>query len=190
MTIGLALVAAAGMSFAVGGWLTPQHIIGVVLAILGLGMVAGSFVRGGRGLIGLAVPLSVAGLALTMVSSDGYEGLGDLTARPTTTAAVADSYEQSIGDVTLDLTALPAEGSVSTEARTGVGDVEVIVPADADVTLECAADNGNTECLGQSVKGFGSEIEEFTDYGADGPGGLRIVLTARTDTGNVEVRRG
>jgi phage shock protein PspC (stress-responsive transcriptional regulator) len=190
VTIGLALVAAAGMSFAMGGWITPQHIVGVVLAVLGLGMVAGAFVRGGRGLIGLAVPLSVAGLALTMVSPGGYDGLGDLTARPTTTAAVQDSYERSIGDVTLDLTALPAEGVVETEASTDVGTVEVIVPENADVTVECRADKGNADCLGQSAEGLDSEIDEFTDNGADGPGGLRIILQARTDTGSVEVRRG
>lgn len=190
MTVGLALVAAAGMSFAMGGWITPQHIVGVVLAVLGLGMVAGAFVRGGRGLIGLAVPLSVAGLALTMVSPGGYQGLGDLTAQPTTTAAVKDSYERSIGNVTLDLTALPPEGLVETEARTDIGNVEVIVPDTADVTVECRADKGNADCLGQSAEGFESEIEEFTDHGEDGPGGLRILLNARTDTGNVEVRRG
>jgi phage shock protein PspC (stress-responsive transcriptional regulator) len=196
MTIGLALVAAAGMSFAMGGWITPQHIVGVVLAILGLGMVAGAFVRGGRGLIALAVPLSVAGLALTVVTPGEYRGFGDLGARPTTLAQVEHEYERSVGNVTVDLTALPTPSATSEEevvevtARTGVGNVEVIVPADADVTVTCEAERGNVECLGNDQQGLDIKIEDLESLGDDGPGGLRIELEVEANTGNVEVRRG
>jgi phage shock protein PspC (stress-responsive transcriptional regulator) len=189
-TVGLALVVSAGMSFAMGGWISPQHIVGVALAILGLGMVAGSFVRGGRGLIALAVPLSVAGLALTSIGPEGYQGLGNLDATPRSIGAVHDSYERSVGNVTLDLRSLPSVGEVRTEARTDLGNVTVIVPADADVTVKCQADKGNADCLDQHESGLEVEIGEFTDTGADGPGGLEIELDVRADIGNVEVRRG
>ncbi|MFI7679742.1 PspC domain-containing protein [Actinophytocola sp. NPDC049390] len=194
MTVGLALVAAAGMSFAMGGWITPQHIVGVVLAILGLGMVAGAFLRGGRGLIALAVPLSVAGLALTVVTPGEYHGIGDLTARPTTVAQVEGSYERSVGNVTVDLTALtplPGEETevVEINARTGAGNVEVFVPKTADVIVTCETERGNLECLGQERSGFDKKIEDFKSLG-DGPGGLLIELDAEVNTGNVEVHRG
>jgi hypothetical protein len=181
---------AAGMSFAMGGWITPQHIVGVALAILGLGMVAGAFAGGGRGLIALAVPLSVAGLALTSIGPDGYQGLGNLEATPTSIAAVQDSYERSVGNVTLDLTSLPSMGEVTTDAAASVGNVTVIVPADADVTVKCKADRGNADCLDRHASGLDAEIEEFTDLGTDGAGGLIVELDVQADTGNVEVRRG
>jgi hypothetical protein len=191
MTIGLALVAAAGMSFAMGGWITPQHIVGVVLAILGLGMVAGAFVRGGRGLIALAVPLSIAGLALTVVTPGEYRGIGDLTAKPTTLAQVERSYERSVGDVTLDLTSLPAgDEEVEVKARADIGNVEVIVPADADVIVTCEVERGNVECLGNNQDGLDIKVEDRESLGDNGPGGLRIELKAEVNTGRVEVRRG
>ena len=192
MTVGLALVAAAGMSFAMGGWITPQHIVGVVLAILGLGMVAGAFVRGGRGLIALAVPLSVAGLALTVVTPGEYRGIGDLTAQPTTLAQVEREYERSVGNVTLNLTSLPAttDEVVEVKARTDIGNVEVIVPEDADVIVTCEAERGNVECLGNDQQGLDIKIEDFESLGPDGPGGIQIELQAEANTGNVEVRRG
>lgn len=189
-TMGLALVVAAGMSFAMGGWITPQHIVGVALAILGLGMVAAAFAGGGRGLIALAVPLSVVGLALTSIGPDGYQGLGNLEATPTSIAAVQDSYERSVGNVTLDLTSLPSTGEVTTDAAASVGNVTVIVPADADVTVKCKADRGNADCLDRHASGLDAEIDEFTDLGTDGAGGLIVELDVQADTGNVEVRRG
>lgn len=195
MTVGLALVAAAGMAFAMGGWITPQHIVGVVLAILGLGMVAGAFVRGGRGLIALAVPLSVAGLALTVVTPGEYRGFGDLTAQPMALSQVEREYERSVGNVTVDLTQLPASSATADEvlevkARTDIGNVEVIVPADADVVLTCETERGNASCLEASESGIESKIEDLESLGNDGPGGLRIELKVEANTGNVEVRRG
>lgn len=198
MTVGLALVAAAGMSFAMGGWITPQHIVGVVLAILGLGMVAGAFLRGGRGLIALAVPLSVAGLALTAVSPGEFNGMGNLSAQPLTVAQVQREYERSVGNVTVDLTALtPPSGEDAEEdeplkirARADIGNVEVIVPETADVIVTCEAERGSVECLGREESGFDKMVEEYEDRGSDGPGGLLIELEAEVNTGNVEVRRG
>jgi phage shock protein PspC (stress-responsive transcriptional regulator) len=188
-TIGMALVVAAGMSVMTGGWITPAHIVGVTLAILGLGMVAGAFVRGGRGLIALAVPLSVAGLALTSIGPEGWNGLGNLDASPTTVAQVERDYERSVGNVDLDLTGMPTVGDVRTRVSVGVGNATVLVPANADVEVKCKTDRGNIDCLSVSDSGLDKEAE-LTDVGADGPGGLKIDLTVSTDTGNVEVRRG
>jgi len=192
-TLGIALVT-VGVLVLIPGfspWNDAQHVVGVVLAILGLGMVAGAFVRGGRGLIGLAVPLSVAGLALTMVSPDGWNGVGDVSARPTSIAEVQDDYVRSVGNVELDLTALPEDGpGVHTRANVDIGNVTVIVPANADVEVKCKVDRGNAECLGRTASGLDAEVPEFTDEGADGPGGLEIDLNVSSNTGNVEVRRG
>lgn len=195
-TIGIALMAVAGLSIAASetmgpsGWITPQHIVGVALAIVGLGMVAGAMVRSGRGLIAIAVPLSVVGMGLTSVSPGGYDGYGDMSVLPLAVVNVRDSYERSIGDIELDLSRLPASGVVTTEARTDIGNVTVIVPETADVVVTCETERGHAICLGEESSGMGAKIEEYTDFGSDGAGGLQIELTAKSDTGNVEVRRG
>lgn len=194
-TLGLVLVTAAGLALAANapwgrGWITPQHAIGVVLAVIGLGLVFGAFLRAGRGLILLAVPLALAGMGMTAVSPGGYRGIGDLNASPTTIAGVQPVYERSVGTISLDLTGLPASGHVMTEAHTDLGTVEVTVPETADVTVTCEADAGTAECLGQESSGPESVIAHYESLGTDGEGGLQITLIASTNAGTVEVRRG
>jgi predicted membrane protein len=151
--------------------------------------VAGGFLRGGRGLVALAVPLSVAGLALTSIGPDGWNGVGNIDATPPSLAQVQDNYERSVGNVELDLSALPTVGVVHTRVSVGVGNASVIVPATADVEVKCETERGNLDCLTISDAGIGMRTE-LIDNGPDGPGGLKIDLTVSTDTGNVEVRRG
>lgn len=195
-TLGIALMAVAGLAiagnavWASGSWVSAPHVVGVVLAIVGLGLVFGAFLRAGRGLIALAVPLSVIGMGLTVINPSGYHGVGNLEARPLTTGAVERSYTRSVGDVEVDLTALPARGVAGTEVHTDVGNVTVIVPKDADVNFSCHVAAGSADCLGTEVSGADKDILRRDDYGADGKGGLKIRLTATVGTGNVEVQRG
>lgn len=196
VTIGVCLLAVGGLVLAepvLGGWVGVPHIIGVVLGVLGLGMFLGSFRGGGRGLIGLAAPLAAVGIAATVVWPNGWEGsggLGDLQARPTTLEQVQPQYERNVGSVDLDLTALPATGSITTSATVDVGDVKVVVPETADVTVHCSAGLGDVRCLNESRDGSGPFVA-VTDFGPDGPGGLTIDLRAEaTGPGSVEVSRG
>ncbi|MEY7973121.1 PspC domain-containing protein [Saccharomonospora xinjiangensis] len=194
--------AATGVALAVGGvgaalaaegvpWFTPAHVVGLVLAVLGTGMVVGSFLGGGRGLVWLAVPLSLTGLALGAVPiEDVGGGFGDLSATPATAEGVLPVYERTAGDVRLDLTKLTGTENVSTIVRNGAGNVAVLVPPDADVWYTCEAGVGNVECLGQQYTGVNPPEIEGKDFGPDGAGGPKITLTAQAGMGNVEVRRG
>jgi phage shock protein PspC (stress-responsive transcriptional regulator) len=194
MTVGIALIVAGGLAVASltpGGapsWLTPAHGIGILLAVIGLGLVAGAFARGGRGLIGIAVPLSVAGIALTAFSANGWQGVGDINERPTAISEVQGNYLRSAGDITLDLTALPDSGNVDLHVGTDAGDVTILVPKNADVDLNCEVTAGDLNCLGRSG-GPGSEVKVREDYGSDGEGGLEIELDVEVTAGDVEVRR-
>ncbi|WP_116041476.1 PspC domain-containing protein [Amycolatopsis palatopharyngis] len=194
ITFAIALVVAGvGSVLVVEGepWFTPQHVVGLVLGVIGIGMVAGSFARGGRGLIGLAIPLSVIGLLLTSAPVDDFRGgVGELTGAPRTVAELRPVYERGLGNIELDLRNLPDSGAVSTSVRTGAGNSSVIVPDTADVTFTCENSIGNIECLGLERSGLGNEPVSSTDNGTDGPGGLNITLHVQTTTGNVEVRRG
>nr|WP_052479316.1 PspC domain-containing protein [Kibdelosporangium sp. MJ126-NF4]CEL23586.1 hypothetical protein [Kibdelosporangium sp. MJ126-NF4]CTQ93122.1 hypothetical protein [Kibdelosporangium sp. MJ126-NF4] len=196
-----------GAALAIGGacalitpyvsWFTPGHIIGIMLAVVGLGMVGGSLMGGGRGLIGLAVPLALAGFVFTTaqsggmfdVSSGSRQDWGTITAKPTSTDAVSKYYGVDGGTVDLDLTALPATGSVQTKIDVGLGNVEVVVPPTADVEYLCDAGLGSVDCVGNEQNAADAHVAG-TDNGTDGPGGLKIYIEARVNSGNVEVRRG
>jgi phage shock protein PspC (stress-responsive transcriptional regulator) len=194
MTVAAALITGAGMLIIADTWggFDEQTAVGVVLGVIGIGMVIGAFVRGGRGLIGLAVPLAVVGIGLTTVSPSGWDGVGDMYASPVSSRGVLSDYERSVGNVTLDLSKIPAaDEQIHTRVKTDVGDVLIIVPKDADVELECQVGAGDIDCLGEKRHDFDAEVSEFLSEGTDGPGGLQIDLDAEVATaGNVEVRRG
>ncbi len=205
LTFGLALLAggiAGAVVLGFGGAGGLRVVFGVVLAVLGLGLLVGAFLHRGRGLIALAIPLILLTYAVTAAQLQDWRGAEDLTAAPTTVAAVAPSYERSAGDIRLDLRqldlstptgtdALPATtGPVSTTVAVDVGSIEVQVPPDADVTVRCEASLGQVDCLGHELEGPGLETT-VTDLGRDGvSSGRPLMLDVSAGLGDVEVRRG
>jgi phage shock protein PspC (stress-responsive transcriptional regulator) len=192
-TFAMALVVAgAGVALGEAGltWFSPQHVIGLTLGVLGIGMVVGAFLHGGRGLIALAIPLSIAGLATTAVPLPSYPGgFGDIDAAPLTAADVQPVYRHTAGNIRLDLTRLTDGDVVSTEVLNGAGTTRVIVPANADVQYTCDVHLGDLDCLGQGYHGAGPSAVTGTDLGPDGPGGPHIGIKVSSGAGNVEVRR-
>ncbi|MEU3275544.1 PspC domain-containing protein [Saccharomonospora sp. NPDC006951] len=191
---GVALaVAGVGTALAISGepWFTPAHVAGLVLGVLGIGMVLGSFLGAGRGLIWLAVPLSAAGLALSAVPMQDFRGgFGNIHERPLTEAEVRPVYERTAGDIRLDLTGLPADAVIETSVNNGAGNTVVVVPRDADVTYSCENKVGDTTCLGREQAGVGLAPLTGTDTGGDGAGGQQINLTVKAAAGSLEVTRG
>ncbi|HEY7597323.1 MAG TPA: PspC domain-containing protein [Actinophytocola sp.] len=191
LTVGVGLITAAVLSTVTGGWINPQHIVGIVLAVLGFGMVIGSFHRGGRGLIALAVPLAAVGIGMTTIFPNGvHGGVGDIRATPMSLSEVRPHYERGAGSVSLDLTKLPDSGDVHTRIHLGLGDVTVIVPPDADVDVRCDVGLGDVNCLGRQQSGTDNNLVTVEDNGTDGAGGLKVDLNVDVDTGSVEVQRG
>ncbi|MBE8523698.1 PspC domain-containing protein [Amycolatopsis sp. H6(2020)] len=194
-TFALAVVTAgagvlAGLNGA--GWFDAQHIIGLVLGVVGIGLVAGAFARGGRGLIGLAIPLAIVGLVLTTSPFKNFDmrgGLGDITDTPKTAIELKPLYQHAAGNIDLDLTKLPAGAPYSTTVSNGAGDTTVIVPENADVTFDCRTGAGEASCFNRSSDGVDQDSLTGTDYGPDGPGGQQITLKVQNSVGNVEVRR-
>jgi hypothetical protein len=193
-TFGIAVVVAAvGVLLNLGGndWFSAHHIIGMTLGVLGLGLVAGSFVRGGRGLIGLAIPLAIAGMITTAVPFDNiHGGLGNISATPASAAEVLPSYSRTGGNIDLDLTKLPAGATVKTKVTSGGGDTTVLVPATADVTYTCGVTAGDVDCFDDHSSGFEKGKLTGTDLGTDGAGGAKITIDVENTAGHVEVSRG
>jgi len=194
IALGISLLVLAGAAIAGpdDAWFNTPHVIGLVVAVMGLAMLIGAFVGGGRGLIGLVIPLSLIGVLATFVTFDGFSGtdqMGNISATPTALEQVDSRYGTKAGSIDLDLRSLPNTGTVSTTVEAGVGSATVTVPRNADVEVKCEADLGDLVCLGQQRDGR-NPVLDLTDNGADGPGGLKIVLNVRAGVGEVVVNRG
>ncbi len=199
VTMASALLA-AGVGGAVlliggGGPPGPRLVVGVLLAVVGAGLIVGSFTRGGRGLIALALPLLLVGWAVTRPPVQNWQGAGELRAAPTSPTQVAATYQRTFGRVELDLRGLdlgagapaqppapdapgaPAQSvgepvqPVRTSVRVELGEAVVRVPPNADVRVRCFASVGEVDCLG---------VPE-TRAGADGAGRDGPSAQARVD---------
>jgi phage shock protein PspC (stress-responsive transcriptional regulator) len=187
-TVGAVLVISGGIALAAPhfGWLGFRHDIGLVLAVLGLGMVAASFVRGGRGLLGPALVLSLIGLVAPLNDMHATPITGNTGYEPTTISAVQPTYQHSVGNMIVDLSRLTGVGTVNTSISEGAGNLTVRVPEDATVHALCHTNVGTVNCLSGHAEGPNAT----TQADQTGNDGLTIVMTANNGAGNVEVTHG
>jgi phage shock protein PspC (stress-responsive transcriptional regulator) len=187
-TLGVLLVTGAvlGVLSSSTGWLNPGHIAGVLAAITGVGLVTGAFVHAGRGLLPVAVLASLAAFGLTATHFQSWHGAGNSTFRPTTIAAVQPQYQRSVGHFTLDLSALPDTGTVTTRVNLNAGDLTVLVPATAEVNATCSTGVGDVDCLGQHTSGPGNPTIETSQQATAGSQ-LTINISAQDGAGKVSV---
>ncbi|MBO0878000.1 MAG: hypothetical protein J2P19_31885, partial [Pseudonocardia sp.] len=215
-TLGLALVAGgitAAIALPLAGVGGVRLVLGVMLAVVGLGLLVGAIRHSGRALIVVAIPLLLLGYGVTKAPMGGrWMGAGDLRVAPTTLAQLAPSYERTFGSVTLDLRRLDPSGSptgtlappaaaptapppgqpVRTVVNLEVGDITVLLPPNLDVSVHCKAEFGDVNCLGQHGESDGPTQETtVSDPGADGVrSGRPLELELLVRTGDVGVRRG
>jgi phage shock protein PspC (stress-responsive transcriptional regulator) len=110
-TIGLALLAGGvtgAVTLAGHGTGGIRLILGVMLAVVALGLVVGAFRHAGRGLIVVAVPLMFLGWATAARPLPTWRGTGELTVAPATLAQLAPNYQRTFGQITLDLRGMDA----------------------------------------------------------------------------------
>jgi len=165
--------------------------VAVALAVVAVALVVGSLYGRARWLIAIGAVLTV-GLGITA----GVEHIGggidarNATWKPASVAQLDGSYEISIGDALLDLSAVDFTGrSVSVTVHVGMGDLTVVLPSTVDARTVARVNVGNAEVLGEDWSGIGQSEHVVTDLGPDGAGGGELTLHASVDVGNLEVRR-
>ena len=172
----------------------PRPFLGAALLVVGLGLVAAAFVPGrtGRGgLIALGIVLS---LALALASSVPWStgaGVGDRDYRPASVAEVRDRYELGAGDLTVDLSRIDVDdidAPLRIEIDHGVGDLDVLLPREADVELELDAGVGHSEVFDGGSSDGGYYRGTGSGRGV-GDGEPEFVLTVDHGVGDVEVDR-
>jgi len=184
MVIGLlAVIDMAGASIAVSAYFAAA------LVTIALGLIVGAWFGRARGLIALAL-LASLGLAIATGTERWGGEVGNSVYRPATIGAVADRYDFTAGNVTLDLRGIDFTGQQQDITVTmKLGQLRVLVPETADTTATVRMDNGRALILGKEFDSREVDGQSVTDLGKDGTGGGTLKLDLQLDTGNMEVIR-
>jgi phage shock protein PspC (stress-responsive transcriptional regulator) len=188
VTLGtLAIVDAAGAHVAIAAY--PA----LALAVIGVGLLVGTWYGRSRGLILLGV---LAALALGPTAVADRVGNGDFgndhvqLVTPLSVAAIQPAYTFRPGRAVLDLTGDSFTSSpVQTTLNMPVGRLQVRVPANVDVITNLHLGAGEATILGRHSSGAGID-DRVEDLGADGRGGGQLTLTVDQGLGSVDVTRG
>jgi phage shock protein PspC (stress-responsive transcriptional regulator) len=170
--------------------------LGAALIVVGAGLVVAAFSTGRTargGLIAVGAVLSLALIAAESVPWDRASGgVGDRTFVPATADDVRRTYHGGLGDMTLDLSGVDV-GDLREPIRTrvdhGVGDVEIVLPRNADVRVDVDSGVGDVRLFG--TQGLLDGFFEGTGAGSwVGDRDAEIILEVDAGLGNVEVTRG
>ncbi len=179
------------------GWdVGPRGFLGAALLVVGLGLVAAAFAGGRRakgGLITLGVLLTAALIAASAFPWHSVrDGVGNRTYRPVTAAQVQPFYRAGVGDMTLDLTRIDVShlaAPITTRLQHGVGDLQIVLPGDADVQLTVHSGLGSVDAFGQGSVNSGFFPGQGSGSWVD-DGHAEFDLQIDSGIGDVEVLRG
>lgn len=170
------------------GW---TAVLATALAVVGTGLLAGVRYRV-RGLATVGSLLTFA-LLTTSVAATAPRGgeYGDIMWRPTDAAQAARDYRVTVGNGTLDLTALPVTPGQKLEVSAAVwtGQLRVTLPANARVKLDASVRIGDIRVEQRTVNGPNARTTEVLEPTAGGSNPAVITLRIRGTLGDVQVNR-
>ncbi|MEV6273803.1 PspC domain-containing protein [Nocardia sp. NPDC051832] len=179
--LGLAILAAAGAgAAAVSGveWMTPGRIAAIALAVVGVGLVIGAFLRRGAGLLVVTAPLAGFVVLASLVGPIDGGAIGDRVWDPKTMSDLQPEYTLSIGSATLDLRGLDLTESRTIDLKVGTGDAKVLLPPNMTVDTRCDLNIGDVINCPTGITG------------PNNPGAPVLRLNVDVRVGEVEVTRG
>lgn len=159
------------------------QFFGVALAVLGIGMVIGAWWGHARLLILLGVFMLPFAIAATFITAPIEGGLGYHRFSPTSPDELRGEYRLVGGQVELDLTGVEVGSEpIEIAASVAVGEVFVLLPADAGVELDADVGLGGLLLFGAYQSG--TALEDRYVIGGDGP---QFVLGLEAGMGAVRV---
>ena len=132
------------------------------LAVVALGMLAGTWWGNGRWLIPLGALLTVT---LISVSQLPVWKFGEIDEAPTSAADVLPSYQMGAGQILLDLTRvedLTALDGRTIQLENGLGQTRVFVPEDLDVSVHAELNAGDVKIFDREANGADASTQ-YTD---------------------------
>jgi phage shock protein PspC (stress-responsive transcriptional regulator) len=194
ITVSLAALVAGALAWAEAAGadgLTPARITAVALAIVGGGLVVGTWYGRARWLVAVGLLLCLGlGVAAAADATGGtlHGGVGSRSWVVDPARAHQD-YRLGIGEATLDLTSLPTDaGHIVVTGRVGLGHLIVVIPDGLSVRLHAKAKIGDITEFGTDLVNGNSGVERTRTYGPAGD--PQVDVEALIGTGQVEVRHG
>jgi phage shock protein PspC (stress-responsive transcriptional regulator) len=163
--------------------------LGALLVVSGVAVVlAAVFGRLGAILALLAVLIALVAVVVTVADLHRGGGVGERIVRPLTVEQLNGQYRLGIGALELDLRALDfPPGETRVDARVGVGELVVRVPAGVALDATAEAGVGDTSVPGNSEDGVDARVESRDD-GYD-EAARRLVVDARVGFGDLRIER-
>ncbi len=167
----------------------PDDLLAMAVGTIGAGLLVGAWFGRARWLTWLGIPLLIALIIVSASNVSLKGGAGDRRYAPRTVAEVDPSYRIGVGNIQLDLSNVDfSEHLVQTKVSAGVGSIEVIVPRNADVSIDGRAGIGEVDLFGQVANGT-SATRSVVDHGLGGDGVIDLTLDLDVSIGQVEVDR-
>lgn len=163
----------------------------VPLAVIGLGLVIGSWFGRSRGLIALGIVLALALIPATAASNwDGEFGRQSYYRATTPADLPPDPVNIGGGQVTYDLAMLDLKPTddVALSIEMGAGDLTILVPREADIEVDASLGIGDLIVRTAQSSGVGSKISQTFD--GEGTDGGTIELNIDMAAGSVKVVNG
>lgn len=126
----------------------------------------------------LVVCIAAVSAAFAWFNVSFNDGIGTHTYVPTT--AVDRTYKLGIGKLTLDLTHVAPGSQVN--ARVGIGDLRIVVPRNANPTVDASVKAGSIDALGRHDDGSHAHLVIA--------GANALTVDAEIGAGHIEVVRG
>ncbi|HSJ35477.1 MAG TPA: LiaF domain-containing protein [Acidimicrobiia bacterium] len=191
IVLGLVLVAAGAL------WLLDALdvfevraalVLPILLGIVGLALVVGSFDGPHSGLVVFGVFLTVAVVLAAVFPPNAFAGgIGERNYRITTQEELEPAYNVGMGAITLDLTDLSLTESTSVDVTVGAGEMLIRLPADVAVAVDASAGAGDVNLLGEQADGISvSRVYESPDYDT---AEVTLTLDLNVAAGEIEVTR-
>ncbi|RSN60177.1 hypothetical protein DMH08_21345, partial [Actinomadura sp. WAC 06369] len=192
VTLLCAAAAGAAAVPAARGYPAPDSwmiVMATALGVVGLGLVLGGWFRT-RGLATAGTVLSLA-LVTSSVAAEAPESMKyrEVTWRPTGDPGTGQEYRVTVGQGTLDLTALPLRAGrrVTIDAEVVLGGLAVTVPKDARVVLDARILLGDLRIDGRTTSGPNARAERVFEPASAAGDPPTIVLRLRGKIGDVDV---
>ncbi|MGO8686671.1 MAG: PspC domain-containing protein [Candidatus Dormibacteria bacterium] len=178
--------------------LTLAIAFGIVFVVLGATLVLGA--RFGRAplLVVLGVCLLPFAAAAVLVPEPLSGGAGSIRFAPETLSTLRPTYRLAAGQLTVDLSGVDlGGGSATVTSSVALGQLVVVVPANATVDVTTKVGAGETSVLGRIVSGvqISSSVETATGYTPTGTLTLNLSvgcgqITVETGSADVQTQAG
>jgi phage shock protein PspC (stress-responsive transcriptional regulator) len=191
----LALIAVAlgslGLYESAGGTVIDAAYPATALTIIGVMLLVGSVMGRPGGLIFLGI-VSLLALGATSAVDPQWNGDREIDIAPTSSAAIADSYQVPAGAIMIDLTDVEDFNELygrTIDISANAGEIVVIVPEDAAVVVDADIRyGGQIDFPDQQSSGLGVQLHDVFNPVSD-PGDEWLRLNLDLKFGHIEVRQ-